>query len=122
MTGTMKAVADDLFGVNKAADEFSVPRPTLNGRLSGKIVHGVRSGPAPYPSGVEEDKLVKIPSLPPGLDEGGVSGEDLDGDLHNERQGDDPSATDDPSMNRPGDDDRSGEGPSLKPGPEVYQK
>ena len=25
MTGTMKAVADGLFGVNKAADEFGVP-------------------------------------------------------------------------------------------------
>ena len=29
MTGAMKAVADGLFGVNKAADEFGVPRLTL---------------------------------------------------------------------------------------------
>ena len=29
MTDAMKAVADGLFGVNKAADEFGVPRSTL---------------------------------------------------------------------------------------------
>ena len=39
MTGAMKAVADGLFGVNKAADEFGVPRSTLKDRLSGKVVH-----------------------------------------------------------------------------------
>ena len=59
MTGAMKAVADSLLGVNKAADEFSVPRTTLKDRLSGKVVHGTRSGPAPYLSGVE-DELVKF--------------------------------------------------------------
>ena len=47
MTGAMKAVADGLFGVNKAADEFGVPRSTLKDRLSGKVVHGARSGPTP---------------------------------------------------------------------------
>ena len=60
MTGAMKAVADGLFGVNKAADEFGVPRSTLKDRLSGKVVHGARSGPTPYLSGVEEDELVKF--------------------------------------------------------------
>ena len=34
MTGAMKAVADGLFGVNKAADEFGIPRLTLKDRLS----------------------------------------------------------------------------------------
>ena len=38
-------------------------------------------------------------TVPPGVDEGGVSDEYLDGDLHNERQGGDPSAIeDDPFM------------------------
>ena len=60
MTGAMKAVADGLFGVNKAADEFGVPRSTLKDRLSGKVAHGARSGPTPYLSGVEEDELVKF--------------------------------------------------------------
>ena len=40
MTGAMKAVVDGLFGINRAADEFGVPRSTLKGRLSGKVVHG----------------------------------------------------------------------------------
>ena len=52
-------------------------------------------------------EAIKIPTLPPGVDEGGVSDEDLDGDLHNERQGDDPS------MDRAGDDDRAGEDASM---------
>ena len=45
MMGAMKAVADGLFSVNKAADEFGVPRLTLKDRLSGKLVHGARSEP-----------------------------------------------------------------------------
>ena len=52
-------------------------------------------------------EAIKIPTLPPGVDEGGVSEEDLDGDLHNERQGDDPS------VDRAGDNDRSGEDASM---------
>ena len=60
MTGAMKAVADGLFGVNKAADEFIVPRSTLKDRLSRKVVHGARSGPTPYLPGVEKDELVKF--------------------------------------------------------------
>ena len=60
MTGAMKAVADGLLGINKAADEFGIPRSTLKDRLSGKVVHGARSGPSPYLSSVEEDELVKF--------------------------------------------------------------
>jgi len=60
MTGAMKAVADGLFSVNKATDEIGVPRLTLKDRLSGKVVHGARSGPTPYLSGVEENELVKF--------------------------------------------------------------
>ena len=60
MTGAMKAVADGLLGINKAADEFGIPRSTLKDRLLGKVVHGARSGPSPYLSSVEEDELVKF--------------------------------------------------------------
>ena len=84
----MKAVVDGLFGINKVADEFGVPRSTPKDELSGKVVHGARSGPTPYLSGVEEDKLVKILSLHPGVDEGRVSDEDSHGDHQNDRQGD----------------------------------
>ena len=60
ITGAMKAVADGLLGINKAADEFGVLRSTLKDRLSGKVVHGARSGPGPYLSSTEEDELMKI--------------------------------------------------------------
>ena len=52
-------------------------------------------------------KASKILSLPPGVDEGSVSDEDLDGDLHNKKQVDDASATGDPFMDGPEDDDSS---------------
>ena len=65
----------------------------------GNLVAGfVKAGVCPF-----NPEAIQIPSLPLCVDEGRVSDEDLDGDLHNERQGDDPSATDDPSMDRPGD-------------------
>lgn len=60
MTGAMKAVADGLLGINRAADEFGVPRSTLKDRLSGKVVHGARSGPIPYLSSAEEDELTRF--------------------------------------------------------------
>ena len=44
----------------------------------------------------------------------------MDGDLHNERQGDDLSATDDFSMDRPGEDDRSGENASMLEDGHLY--
>ena len=58
MTGAKKAVVDGLLGVNKAADEFGVPRSTLKNKLSGKVVQGAR--PTPYLSGIEEDELVNF--------------------------------------------------------------
>ena len=50
MMGAMKVLANGLFGVNKAAN---VPGLTLKDRLSRKVVHGARSGPIPYLSGVQ---------------------------------------------------------------------
>ena len=63
MMGTMKAVADGLLGINKAANEFGIPRSMLKDRLSGKVVQGARSGPSQYLSSAEEDKLTKFCSL-----------------------------------------------------------
>ena len=60
MTGAMKAVAEGVFGINKAADKFGVPTTTLKDRFSGRVTHGARSGPIPYLSGVEEDELQKF--------------------------------------------------------------
>ena len=49
MSGAMKAVTDGLFGINKAVDQFGVPRTTLKDRISGKVVRGTKSGPSPLP-------------------------------------------------------------------------
>lgn len=54
MTGTLKAV---VHGLLVAADEFSVPRSTPKDRLLVKVVHGARSGPNPYHSSKEVNKL-----------------------------------------------------------------
>ena len=42
-------------GVNRAADQYAVPRSTLKDRLSGR--HGNKSGPEPYLSFEEEREL-----------------------------------------------------------------
>ena len=47
--GAMKAVADGLLGINKAADEFSVPRSMLRTQTLGTICtwHQIRAKPLP---------------------------------------------------------------------------
>ena len=60
MINAMKSVADGLFGINKAADEFGVPKTTFKDRLSGTVVHGTNSGPNPYLCGMEEVELAKF--------------------------------------------------------------
>ena len=44
MMGAMEADLDNFFGINKAVDGCKL---TLKDRLSGKVVHGSRSGPTP---------------------------------------------------------------------------
>ncbi len=56
MSGAVKAVAENKMGVNRAADQYGVPRSTLKDRVSAK--HGTRSGPQPYLSYEEEEELV----------------------------------------------------------------
>ena len=41
--------------VARAAVEHSVPRTTLNDRISGKVKHGTKPGPVPYLSQEEKD-------------------------------------------------------------------
>ena len=55
MTGAIKAVSEGKLGVNRAADQYAVPRSTLKDRLSGR--HGNKSGPEPYLSFEEEREL-----------------------------------------------------------------
>ena len=42
--------------VYRAAIEHRVPRMTLQDRISGQVVHGVKSGPKPYLSPTEKRK------------------------------------------------------------------
>ena len=58
MSGAIKAVADGKLGVNRAADQYGVPRTTLKDRLSGR--HGSKSGLQPYLSYEEEEELVSF--------------------------------------------------------------
>ena len=46
-------------GVNRAAEQFGVPRTTLKDRISGRVEHGCKSGPVPYLN-KEEEQLVNF--------------------------------------------------------------
>ena len=59
MAGAIKCVIDGKMGVNRAADQYGVPRTTLKDRLSGRVVPGTNPGPVPYLTLQEEDELVK---------------------------------------------------------------
>lgn len=52
----MKAVASGECGINRAA-LTGVPRTTLNDRLSGRVEHGRKPGPALYLNSVKEKEL-----------------------------------------------------------------
>ena len=60
MVGAMDAVAEGRMGVNRAALEFGVPPTTLKDRIAGRVVHGTKSGPKPYLTHEEEQKLVEF--------------------------------------------------------------
>ena len=46
--------------VYRAAIEHGVPRMTLQDRISGRVVHGVKSGPKPYLSPTEEKEVAEF--------------------------------------------------------------
>ena len=53
----MKAVASGECGINRAALDYGVPCTTLKDRLSGRVEHGRKPGPALYLNAVEEKEL-----------------------------------------------------------------
>ena len=57
MEAAMAAATKGTLSANKAADLHGVHGSTLKDRLSGRVVHGVRSGPRPYLTAEEEAKL-----------------------------------------------------------------
>ena len=48
MLAAISRVQDDGLSVNQAADLHGVPRSTLKDRLSGRVIHGTKSGPKSY--------------------------------------------------------------------------
>ena len=58
MLRAMEAVRSGTLGVNRAAEQFGVPRTTLKNRISGRVEHGRKSGPVPYLNKDEEEQLV----------------------------------------------------------------
>ena len=60
MAGAIKSVLDGKMpGVNRAADQYSVPRTTLKDRLSGRVTSDTNPAPVLYLTPEEEDELVK---------------------------------------------------------------
>ena len=57
MLGALNAVSEGM-GINRAAEQFEVPKTTLKDRVSGKIKHGSKPGRTPYLSNDEEKELV----------------------------------------------------------------
>ena len=45
MAKAMNVVISKEMGVNKAAEQFDVPRTTLKDRISGRVKHGAKPGP-----------------------------------------------------------------------------
>ena len=60
MQKALEAVTDDGLSVRRAAIEYGVPRSTLGDRVSGRVCHGIVSGPPRYLSEQEEEELVKF--------------------------------------------------------------
>ena len=60
MEKAYEAVMKHTLGVRRAADEYCVPRSTLQDHVSGKVPFGCKSGPRRYLNTVEELKLVSF--------------------------------------------------------------
>ena len=58
MIQAMEAVISGEMGTNQAAREFDVSATTLRDRLSGRVKHGSKPGPAAYLTEEEERQLV----------------------------------------------------------------
>ena len=57
MVEAMEAVKSGRLGVNRAANEYNVPRTTLKDKLAGRVKHGTKSGQQSYLTVSEENKL-----------------------------------------------------------------
>jgi len=60
MVSAMKAVVEGCSSVNKAAREYGVSRTTLQDRITGRVIHGTKSGPKPFLNKAEESELAEF--------------------------------------------------------------
>ena len=58
MARAMNAVISKEMGVNKAAEQFDVPRTTLKDRISGRVKYGAKPGPPGFLTPEEDQELV----------------------------------------------------------------
>ena len=58
MLAATKAVIEGGMSVRQAADLHQMPKSTLGGRVSGRVLPGARSGPRTYLTSKEEEELV----------------------------------------------------------------
>ena len=57
MLAAISSVQNDGLLGNQAADLHGIPRSTLKDRLSGRVIHGTKSGPKSYLTAEEENEL-----------------------------------------------------------------
>ena len=60
MVTAIAAVQSNKCSVREASEIYGVPKSTLHDRISGKVIHGSRSGPERYLNDTEENSLVKF--------------------------------------------------------------
>ena len=60
MQKALQAVKLDGASVRKAAMEYGVPRSTPRDPVSGRVTHGILSGPPKYLSEEDEDELLRF--------------------------------------------------------------
>ena len=58
MLQAVEAIKEGTLGLNEASRSYQVPRSTLRDRITGRVMHGKKSGPKPYLSSEEEKELV----------------------------------------------------------------
>jgi len=60
MVKAIDAVKSGLCSVKWAAEDYKVPRTTLQDRISGRVIHGMKPGPSPYLNKEEKSKLAQF--------------------------------------------------------------
>jgi len=60
MRAAIHAIQHKQMKISEVAKLYSIPRPTLGDRISGRVAHGVKPGPQPYLTKEEESEFAKF--------------------------------------------------------------